>query len=54
MSLDKCEYCRSIVDTDDDPDCYQPYPSMPLKDVPDICVCEPCREKQENEREQAP
>lgn len=54
MSMDICCKCDCPVDTDDDADCYQPYPSHPLRGAPDICVCEACRERMEIEAEKDP
>lgn len=53
MSMDKCHTCGHLVDTDADPDCYQPYPSYPLKGAPDICVCKSCRDRQEYDSDRA-
>ena len=54
MSMDICKSCGDLVDTDDDPDCYQPYPSHPLKGAPDVCICESCRERMEDEAAREP
>jgi hypothetical protein len=55
MSMDRCDYCGWLVDTDDDTDCYLPDPRMSLRDFPDICVCERCRGKmEEDDRYQGP
>jgi len=54
MSMDTCSSCGHLVDTDADRECYQPYPSYPLKGAPDICVCKPCRDAQEMEQDHAP
>lgn len=40
MSIDICKKCFSYVDTDNDADCYQA----------EICICERCREKEEDGR----
>ena len=47
MSMDRCHRCDDYVDTDDDPDCYQPDPRFSLKAHRDICVCERCREREQ-------
>ena len=44
MSMDRCKLCDCYIDTDDDPDCYQPDPRHSLTGFPDVCVCERCRE----------
>lgn len=49
MSIDICHYCDRPVDTDVDCDCYEPDPRHSLKGYPDICVCERCREKQQDD-----
>jgi hypothetical protein len=53
MSMDTCHRCDAPVDTDFDLDCYQPYPSHPVKGAPDICICERCREREQDEQDQA-
>ena len=53
MSMDRCHRCDTYVDTDDDPDCYQPDPRMSLKSYPDICICERCREREIDETNHA-
>ena len=52
MSIDRCYRCDNIVDTDFDLDCYVPDPRMSLKPHPDICICERCREREQNEQEE--
>lgn len=54
MSMDRCHRCAASVDTDHDMDCYQPYPSHPVKGAADICVCERCRDREAEELERAP
>lgn len=51
MSMDRCCKCNRPVDTDMDTDCYQPDPRHSLCGHPDICVCEPCRDEQEDDGE---
>jgi hypothetical protein len=51
MSMDRCSKCSALVDTDFDLDCYVPDPRHPIKGGWDSCVCERCREREENERE---
>ncbi len=44
MSMDRCQQCSNLVDTDDDPECYiQPMPDGSEKEL-DGCRCESCRE----------
>lgn len=49
MSVDVCQRCDAYVDTDIDCDCYVPDPRHSLKG--DICICERCREKEEEEKD---
>lgn len=37
MSLFQCDVCHDIIDTDDDPECFE------FRE--DKCVCESCREE---------
>jgi hypothetical protein len=37
--FDTCDICREDVDTEQDPNCYVTYLGLP-----DMCVCECCRE----------
>jgi rubredoxin len=53
MSMMRCHSCGWVVDTDDDPEAIQPYPSHPVRGAPDICVCERCREREEAEKDGA-
>jgi hypothetical protein len=48
MSIDTCIHCGDWVDTDDDVDCY-----ITITHDSEICVCERCREKMEEDYEQA-
>lgn len=52
MSIDRCR-CGAIVDTDEDPECRQPDPRYSLKNYPDIFLCRGCREREEQEADQA-
>ena len=55
MSIDICCRCDAYVDTDFDCDCYQPDPRMSLHGAhPDICVCERCREREEEDNARTP
>lgn len=47
MSMDRCSRCSRIIDTDYDLECYVPDPRHSLAGHPDICVCERCREREE-------
>ncbi len=49
MSIDRCSRCDRLIDTDYDLECYVPDPRHSLVGHPDICVCESCREREENE-----
>jgi hypothetical protein len=53
MSMDRCDRCGAPVDTDFDLDCYQPDPRHSLKPFPDICICERCREREQDELDYA-
>jgi hypothetical protein len=50
MSWDRCKNCDRPVNTDDDPDCYIEVGNM-RKQTTTECICEPCREELEIERE---
>jgi hypothetical protein len=52
MSMDTCSKCDRPVDTDFDLDCYVPDPRHSLKGYPDICICERCREREQERAEQ--
>ena len=49
MSMDRCSRCGDPVDTDFDDDCYQPDPRHSLKGYSDICICERCREREQDQ-----
>lgn len=51
VSMDICSRCDAPVDTDYDLECYVPDPRHSLKPFHDICICERCREREENEDE---
>lgn len=48
MSMDTCKRCDAPVDTDFDPDCYEPDARHSLKGHPDVCICERCREREQD------
>ena len=46
MSMDTCSRCSRPVDTDFDLDCYLEVGNMRSQTYT-VCICEPCRDKQE-------
>lgn len=54
MSMDTCHRCDAPVDTDFDPDCYEPDARHSLKAFPDVCICERCREREAERLEATP
>ena len=44
MSMIRCERCPTLIDSDDDPDCF-----VSINDNDSIVMCEPCRDKHEAE-----
>ena len=54
MSIDRCNRCDAFIDTDFDLECYVPDPRYSLKNHPDICVCERCREELDREPPRMP
>lgn len=51
MSIDRCELCSHLVDTDAEPECYtQEYAEG--EDEPCNCRCESCRNKVYQNNEQ--
>lgn len=49
MSMIRCEGCSRSIDSDDDPDCFVEHPAHPINGAPDIVLCEPCRDRREQE-----
>jgi len=55
VSMMFCCRCDTLIDTDDDPDAFMPDPRYSGHGMhPDICVCEQCREMQEEEANREP
>jgi len=44
MSIERCQGCCQIIDTDFDVECYVPDPRHSLAGFPDTILCEGCRE----------
>lgn len=49
MSLLHCERCAGLIDTDDDPECF-----VEIGHEEEICLCERCRQRHEDELERTP
>lgn len=50
MSIDVCVDCDAYVDTDSDGDCYVERGNMRRMTFT-VCVCERCRDKEQDERD---
>ncbi len=52
MSMDRCAHCGAHVDTDFDLECYVPDPRHSIRHHhPDICICERCREREQDDKD---
>lgn len=47
MSMIRCDLCESLIDSDDDPECF-------VEGNPSGCFCKSCRDQAEQETERKP
>lgn len=52
MSMILCTSCSTLIDCDDDPECFIENPGVPTG-FPEEVLCEPCRDRREAQEDKA-